>query len=389
MTPWIRRYGLDHWVGVVLDWNPIQRSALLMFLILIETLQYGLWAVYVYFSPQTHAVIAIEVIEQSLVFGWLLPLLNLLLFSLCLRYRKDLRPRVVAILQYSVAFFYTIEMTYFGCLIGTFSIAGGVVLMGAPIFGLFMLKRRTVYVAFVSGTLAMLLLTHATVRGVLPYAPLLIGVDRLELKHADFWYWSIIYFIVPHMVIILGLCDLLMTSLRRREAEVRYLSERDALTGLLNRRSLHRLMHEMYQHKNIKHQWFGLLLLDLDHFKNINDQHGHLIGDEVLKMTADVLRHAIRQQDLAGRFGGEEFVVVLENANTCEVECVAERIRAQLQALRIVDEQGQPVVVSGSFGAMSLALGKNIRLEQAIHWVDQALYQAKSQGRNQVVMVKR
>lgn len=388
MTQWIRRHGLDSWVGILLDKNVVQRSSILMFLIFIETLQFSLWAVMAYYWPYAHHFINPSVIERGMPYGVAIVLMSLALLILCRACAQHPSHWIGQTLQYIIAIFYMIEMTFFGYFIGSMSIASGVVLMGAPIFGLFMLERRPVYVALLSGTALMLLLSYATVREWIVYAPLLKGDQRLELANADFWYWSLVYFTLPHIIIVLGFCDLLMTSLRRREAEVRYLSERDALTGLLNRRSLHRLMQEMYQHPKPESQYLGLMILDLDHFKRINDQHGHLIGDEVLRLTAEVLQNTIRKQDLAGRFGGEEFVVVLENATEQEVMRVAQRIREQLQAITLYDQIGQRVQVSGSFGAISLSLGRHIQIEQAIHLVDQALYQAKQQGRNQVVMAR-
>ena len=387
MTQWIRRHGLDHWVGVLLDKNVVQRGTILMFLIFIETLQFSLWAVMAYYWPYAHHFIDPAVIERGLPYGAAIVLVSFVLWITCHQLSQHPKPWVAQTLQYTIAIFYMIEMTFFGYFIGSMSIASGVVLMGAPIFGLFMLERRPVYLALLTGTATMLLLSYATVRGWITYAPLLQGEHRLELVNADFWYWSLVYFTLPHIMIVLGFCDLLMTSLRRREAEVRYLSERDPLTGLLNRRSLHRVMQEMYQSPKPDSQSLGLMILDLDHFKRINDQHGHLIGDEVLTLTAEVLQNNIRQQDFAGRFGGEEFVVVLENASRQEVQVVAERIRTQLQAIVLQDQTGRAVQVSGSVGAISLPLRRAIQLEQAIHAVDQALYQAKEQGRNRVVMV--
>lgn len=386
MTQWIRRHGLDHWVGVLLDKNVVQRGAILMMLIFIETLQFSLWAIMAYYWPYAHHFIDPDIIWQGMPYGAVIVAASLVLLIICRMCSQHPKPWVAQTLQYTIAIFYMIAMTFFGYFIGSMSVASGVVLMGAPIFGLFMLERRPVYVALLTGTATMLVLSYATVRGWVMYAPVLQGEHRLEMANADFWFWSLVYFTLPHIIIVLGFCDLLMISLRRREADVRYLSERDPLTGLLNRRSLHRLMEEMYQHPKPDSQHLGVMILDLDHFKRINDQHGHLIGDEVLMLTAEVLRSTIRQQDIAGRFGGEEFVVVLENATDQEVVRVAERIREQLQAISLSDQTGKLVQVSGSFGVISLPLRRTIQLEQALHWVDQALYQAKEQGRNRVVM---
>jgi len=129
----------------------------------------------------------------------------------------------------------------------------------------------------------------------------------------------------------------------------------------------------------------GVLLLDLDHFKSVNDHHGHLTGDRVLREVAGVLQSTIREYDVAGRFGGEEFVVLLPAADAAETARVAERIRRRIAQLELNGE-GDSGLVRGltvsSGGAIYPACG--LELEDLLLAADTALYRAKTEGRNRV-----
>jgi diguanylate cyclase (GGDEF)-like protein len=124
---------------------------------------------------------------------------------------------------------------------------------------------------------------------------------------------------------------------------------------------------------------FSVLLVDLDHFKRVNDGHGHLVGDDVLAGTSDLMRSVLRPQDVLGRFGGEEFVVLLPEADVCEALAVAERLRATLESTPIA---GLPL--TASVGVYASEPVEPVRLREALARADLALYAAKRQGRNVV-----
>ena len=127
-----------------------------------------------------------------------------------------------------------------------------------------------------------------------------------------------------------------------------------------------------------------MLLVDLDHFKQINDEYGHHKGDEALVQVCHVLAGHIREQDVLGRFGGEEFILVLKQANVHQATQVAERCRQAITQIALYDEHSQPIHFTASFG---IALSQNnIPYEKLLSQADQALYQAKAYGRNQVVL---
>jgi diguanylate cyclase (GGDEF)-like protein len=161
----------------------------------------------------------------------------------------------------------------------------------------------------------------------------------------------------------------------------RELSQVDGLTGLLNRRRLMELASTELERSRRYGSALALVSLDLDHFKKINDEHGHAAGDRVLKQVAALCREALRQGDLAGRIGGEEFVLVLPHVDADAAEHLAERLRSLFEH-KLSVAPGWPV--TASFGVAVFAPGMS--LADLLQKADMALYQAKAAGRNRVVM---
>jgi diguanylate cyclase (GGDEF)-like protein len=125
-----------------------------------------------------------------------------------------------------------------------------------------------------------------------------------------------------------------------------------------------------------------LIMLDLDHFKRVNDTYGHAAGDKVLVHLAQILRgNALRQSDLAGRLGGEEFAVLLPRTDADEAAAIAERLRVALEQSRIDSGEGHVITITLSAGLAPLEGPSGHSLAQA----DAALYQAKNSGRNRIV----
>jgi diguanylate cyclase (GGDEF)-like protein len=127
----------------------------------------------------------------------------------------------------------------------------------------------------------------------------------------------------------------------------------------------------------------SVILLDVDHFKHINDRRGHAAGDMVLGAVGKLLNSAVRTCDIVARWGGEEFVLVLPSTPLQGAEQVAERVRETLEGADIQDGNGDVIPVTASFGVATYALGET--LEQVIDRADRAMYLAKSGGRNRVI----
>lgn len=155
----------------------------------------------------------------------------------------------------------------------------------------------------------------------------------------------------------------------------------DTLTGLLNRGALIRNM-EQFTHMRPMPE-LSLLMIDLDHFKQINDQYGHSIGDVVLRDFAKALRQAVRQDDIVARYGGEEFVVVLFNADMDEAMQVGEKIRQHAEAMEIKSHDNGILRFTVSIGVAHFRAGDT--LESVAQRADKRLYKAKQISRNYVV----
>jgi diguanylate cyclase (GGDEF)-like protein len=172
-------------------------------------------------------------------------------------------------------------------------------------------------------------------------------------------------------------------SLLRDKDKQAELAVRDGLTGLYNRRAFNDLLAQAVAREDRQGGRFALLVLDLDHFKKLNDTYGHPAGDAALRDVAEVLRRHLRKGDQAARYGGEEFVAILPGSDAEGALHLAERIRAALQKHRLIFE-GAKIMVTASFGlAVWPADGREP--DALVAAGDRALYAAKEAGRNRVV----
>ena len=174
-------------------------------------------------------------------------------------------------------------------------------------------------------------------------------------------------------------------ALRSANEELEKRANTDGLTGLANRRHfMDRLDSEL--DRSLRYQRpLSLVLLDLDHFKEVNDSHGHAAGDAVLRATADILRAVSRDVDLAGRIGGEEFGLLLPETPEEGAMALAERVRTRLaQRVYNAGEEGS-YRVTGSLGVATRRGAQQLSGDSFLHRADTALYQAKDEGRNRVV----
>ncbi len=172
-------------------------------------------------------------------------------------------------------------------------------------------------------------------------------------------------------------------KLRAATRELERLAATDPLTGAFNRRRFREVGNaELRRSKRHQHT-FSVLMLDIDHFKAVNDTYGHGIGDTALKKTVTVIQGSLREQDTLGRLGGEEFAVIVPETGTEEAAVVAERIRASIAQI-VIDTPDEPFSFTMSIG-VSESDHNDDSVEDALARADKALYDAKEQGRNQVV----
>ncbi len=176
-------------------------------------------------------------------------------------------------------------------------------------------------------------------------------------------------------------------TLARRNDELQVEAATDPLTSLPNRRAFDERFSELVKMQARgpigEGRSLGLLLLDLDHFKVINDTHGHNVGDDVLRLVGDMLRSQTRGNDFTARFGGEEFIMLIPDASNAELFAVGERLRLAVADLEVPVEDGTVVTITTSVGAALLDGTIDGEPERAlIELADRRLYEAKRSGRN-------
>ena len=159
---------------------------------------------------------------------------------------------------------------------------------------------------------------------------------------------------------------------------------RDALTQVFNKRYLNQRLGEEIAFAHRHQSKLSMLVLDLDHFKAVNDTYGHNAGDAVLQVVADCLLEQVRTEDVVARFGGEEFVVLLRDIPSAQALILAERLRAAIERLTVVVDDAQ-IQVSASIGLATLH-GVEDNAEGLFQRADQAMYRAKETGRNCVTV---
>jgi diguanylate cyclase len=172
-------------------------------------------------------------------------------------------------------------------------------------------------------------------------------------------------------------------KLEQRLNEISVEAEKDFLTNVYNRKSLDKYLHQRMQEAREQRTALSLLAIDIDHFKRFNDTFGHLIGDEVLKMTAKLLVESVKGKDIVARFGGEEFVVILPDTSIGGANSVAEIIRQSIAKKELKNRK-----TGESYGSISVSIGVALfrpESDSAESWfarADEALYRSKKAGRN-------
>jgi diguanylate cyclase (GGDEF)-like protein len=185
---------------------------------------------------------------------------------------------------------------------------------------------------------------------------------------------------MQHLAAVVAAC---LELVHKTEVQAR-LALTDPLTGAENRRGFERAFQREWARGQRQYHVFALVLLDLDHFKRINDQHGHACGDRVLTGLCQAVQRLLRPTDHLGRLGGEEFVIMLPGCQASELGEVVRRLQAAIHALNLHTDQGQPLAISasGSYLTVTPRAHHKARLDDYLQHLDGWLYKAKQQGRD-------
>ncbi len=178
-----------------------------------------------------------------------------------------------------------------------------------------------------------------------------------------------------------------VTERNKAEAKLRELAITDSLTGVFNRRHFYYVAQTELERSHRYDREMAIILLDIDHFKWVNDSFGHLVGDQVLQALASRCRSNLRVFDSIGRFGGEEFIILLPETGINEALHIAERLRHAVETISIATPKGRATITI-SLGVSFFEPGKPVSLDHLVDYADKAMYQAKEMGRNRVAIYR-
>jgi diguanylate cyclase (GGDEF)-like protein len=361
----------------LINWNMLKKCILLLILASLISLFGIIWDSFVLLNPFTWQWVNLPLVRSKLWTNVIMLFVFLSLIMPCFIYKdKSWVQEIIPILSVQVV---TVLLCHIGYLIGSFSPATMVAYVSVVGVGLVLFDRKMIYCALVPATIALLFCNFLSMYGVLQYAPIFKLEVLNQAQMHPFWVGSMFFFLLPILIACLLLFESLLKQWRIRETAIQVLSLLDPLTNVMNRRSISNHLERLHQQPN---QLYSIVLLDLDHFKNINDQFGHSMGDQVLINVAKCLANNLRDRDMIGRFGGEEFILLLPNTTPAQAQNVAERCRLAIGELKFTSEDHQEFSISASFGISSTLSADEPHL--IISQADQALYAVKASGRNQV-----
>ncbi|MBB4808739.1 diguanylate cyclase (GGDEF)-like protein [Acinetobacter johnsonii] len=360
---------------VIMNWDTLKKCILILVLGCCVNLIWLVWETFVLFNSEYWHVVNVQLLRHKLVINSIFFITLLGLIYPCYALQKQ--AWVQRFLPYIAIGILIISLCYNGYMIGVFSPVTMVVYICLIAVGLVLFERKIVYAMLIPATGFLTISGYLSFIDVIPYAPIFQIDGQLFLN--GFWLLSMLYFVIPILITCLILFEILLSQWRHRERLIQHLSQTDPLTNALNRRSINQSLNELHHDKDCP---YAIVLLDLDHFKNINDQFGHHMGDTVLIAVSQKLGLHLRESDVVGRFGGEEFILILKQSSALKARQIAERCRAAIEDLVIQNEDGRAIRITASFG-IALATDK-LKPQQLLDQADKALYAAKASGRNQI-----
>ncbi|MGL1893218.1 MAG: GGDEF domain-containing protein [Spirochaetaceae bacterium] len=182
---------------------------------------------------------------------------------------------------------------------------------------------------------------------------------------------------------LISLSDITHKQLKDSEEKLTELSIRDPLTGLLNRRGVYQWLDDELVRLKRNNTTLAIFIMDIDFFKDVNDTYGHTAGDYALQQLANLYHDSVREQDCIGRWGGEEFILVLPNTDATGAFNLGEKLRKRVEDFIIIYDNKR-IELKISLGGCSL--DENTTLDDCLKCADNALYKSKAEGRNKVTM---
>jgi len=377
-----------HKFGNIFEWNLVEKAQFIfwsscVFGFVVGTTLLSIEVFTLLPEDDLNAQSVVQVFVLSGVYGVIAFCLYLLGYHVK---KRSPNSRWYALLSIQV---YCIANTIILYYLGLFSLGTGVALAGGPIAGMILFPPRLIFYGLFTGIGGAIILIALTALGKIPYAPLLLEPGTAHQNAA----WLIIsgFYVAPHLVLIVGVAIISILKWKERERKVKFLSRTDVLTNIANRRHLMDLFEKDMDSANKNNTTVSFLMVDLDNFKKINDTYGHQHGDHVIQAAAQALQQSIRQVDHIGRYGGEEFGIILPNTSPIEAIEIAERCRENIALSQVLDDENHNITMTASIGVATSSprnLSQEALIDEIEHLLklsDNALYEAKESGRNRVV----
>lgn len=220
------------------------------------------------------------------------------------------------------------------------------------------------------------------------FSSFMMNSNGLNLPETPTYSLTLLYIIffdlLQIFIIIIYVVRELNAELTEANQRFKKLSYIDNLTGINNNRAVLEILEAELHNADLTNECVSIVLLDIDNFKNVNDKYGHVFGDEVLVKLADTLKNTIRKSDIVGRYGGEEFLVILPNTRVIDAKLFMDRIISNVNEIKWDDKDYQLMFSAGIFEYHKNHTTKDIR--SLVDKADQAMYNAKNNGKNRVVI---
>ena len=369
-------------VGRQLNHSEVRRTAMVCWIVIPTFALLGGWALVSHLVASDNPVLRRELLVPTAAGSLVLILVWTLLGLWGLRLDREVShsPLYTA----TTLWCYVLSAVSACYLIGTLNVVSGLVMMGGPMLGLILFSMRQVLLVFVAGLVLIVVLSLLSALNRIPYAPIL-NPEYAASAHLNL-YWTLCLLLASGLYVVFQtmIMSAMVHAWHSREQDIRTLSQTDALTGVANRRHILELLDAVLLSTRRRDTPVAVLMVDIDHFKRINDDHGHLAGDRALVAAAAALRDCLRQGDLIGRYGGEEFLIILPGTLEENALEVAERCRRAIGAL-VIDANGVSLPLTASVGLACRACSHIHDSDHVIHLADEAMYEAKKSGRNRVV----
>jgi diguanylate cyclase (GGDEF)-like protein len=358
------------------SWRDADKVLLVSSLTLPFALGWALRCLQLQDDPTRSSYVSRDFLPTILPFLWIQVAGHALLILAALAIRRRASRRAAWLVHAEVQFWFVcLSISLYN--VGTFTSPFGVLILVLPVVGYLLFEPWPMHFGLMTMSLGTLAGIALPMLGVAPYAPFLAHAPFADHHLEPAWVMS---FGIPSIfatVVGIVIHTRLVRRLRERQAELERLSSTDTLTGLANRTVFYRRLDEELARARRHGLPLCVLMIDVDHFKTINDTRGHLIGDQVLRELGHALRAALRTGDIPARYGGEEFAVLLPHTVAAEAATVATRL---LDAARALGDADAPITLS--IGSAELAAGETS--DSLVGRADAALYASKRSGRDRL-----